>query len=97
MQDAKEVKTPMEPGFQKSNEAENLLPNNDMYRRQIGKLLHFATVTRPDVFAAVGILSRKVSAPCQHDWNAVKRVMQYLKGIIQLRLQLPSTSNPTLF
>lgn len=47
MQDAKEVKTPMEPGYQKSNESENLLPNNDMYRRAISKLLYVATLTRP--------------------------------------------------
>lgn len=30
MQYAKEVKMSMEPGYQKSNEGENLLPNNDM-------------------------------------------------------------------
>ncbi|XP_040203616.1 secreted RxLR effector protein 161-like [Rana temporaria] len=86
----------MEPGYQKSNEAENLLPNNDTYHRAIGKLLYVATVTRPDIAAAVDILCRKVSAPCQRDWKAVKRVMQYIKGTIQMKLRLPATSNPKL-
>ncbi|XP_040289888.1 secreted RxLR effector protein 161-like [Bufo bufo] len=96
MQDAKEARTPMEPDYPKNNGAKNLLPNNDYYRRAIGKLLYIATVTRPDIAVAVGILCRKVATPCQCDWNAVKRVMQYLKGTNRMKLRLPASSSPKL-
>lgn len=72
-----------------------MLPNN-MHCRAINKLLYVATVTKPDIVTAVGILCRKVSAPCQRDCNAIKRVMQYLKGTIKIKLLSPATSNPKL-
>ncbi|XP_073422172.1 uncharacterized protein [Dendrobates tinctorius] len=57
----------------------------------IGKLLYLATVTRTDIAVAVGILSRKVSKPNKTDWNAVKRVIRYLKGTSNDKLKLPTS------
>ncbi|XP_041434031.1 uncharacterized methyltransferase-like C25B8.10 [Xenopus laevis] len=71
MEEAKEVKMPMEVEYLKDENVERLLTDNHQYRKVIDKLLFIMTVTRPDIAAAVGILCRKVSAPSHHDWNAM--------------------------
>ena len=58
----------------------------ERYREAIGALLYISTRTRPDIAAAVGILSRHCESPSQENWIAVKRVMRYLKGTIELGL-----------
>ena len=50
-------------------------------------MLHVSTRTRPDIAAAVGILSRKCENPSQEDWANVKRFMKYLKGKSFMSLQ----------
>lgn len=45
-------------------------------------------VSRPDVAAAVEILSRSVQRPTERDWKAVKRVMRYLASTIDMKLRL---------
>jgi hypothetical protein len=47
----------------------------------------WATVaTRPDIAFAVALLSRFMEKPEKKHWEAVKRVIKYLKGTKQLRL-----------
>ncbi|XP_069600637.1 uncharacterized protein [Ranitomeya imitator] len=92
LKDAKPVKSPMETNYLKEiNSEQNLLPNNEQYIKVIGKLLYLVTVTRPNIAAAVGILSRKVLKPNKMDWNAVKRVIHYLKGTSSVKLKLPAS------
>ncbi|XP_077257634.1 uncharacterized protein LOC143894862 [Temnothorax americanus] len=52
-----------------------------------------ATISRPDVAAAVGFLARRVETPTQMDWNAVKRIIRYLAGTKNYKLHLSSTSD----
>ena len=49
------------------------------FREAIGSLLYLSVRTRPDIAVAVSILSRHSSAPRRCHWEAVKRVMRYLK------------------
>ena len=51
-------------------------------------MLYIAINTRPDISAAVSILSQKISKPTQRDWCELKRVVRYLKGTINYRLRL---------
>ena len=44
--------------------------------------------TRPDIAHAVGMVSRYLSNPGRHHWDAVKWVMRYLRGSSNLRLTL---------
>ena len=60
--------------------------NLHMYQRLIGKLIYLACGTRPDIAFAVGQLSKHNTDPRKSHLRAAKRVMQYLKGIINLRL-----------
>ena len=50
------------------------------YSQIIGSLMYLACATRPDISFVVSKLSRFVSNPGDDHWNALERVMRYLKG-----------------
>ncbi|CAM8995271.1 unnamed protein product [Rhodiola kirilowii] len=56
------------------------------YSRVIGSLMYVMTSTRPDIAFAVGKLSRYTSNPSEDHWKGVHRVLQYLKGTMNLGL-----------
>lgn len=86
--DAKESKFPLDPNYQKFENQGEPLPDNHEYQKVIGQLLYLSVNTRPDISAAVSILSRKTSAPTQMDWTELKRVIRYLKGTSGYRLRI---------
>lgn len=57
------------------------------YRSLVGGLLNVAVNARPDIAASVSILGRCVSRPTERDWKAAKRVLRYLKGTKQHKLE----------
>lgn len=61
---------------------------NEKYRRLIGMLLFLSTNTRPDIDASIAILSQRVSTSQNTDMNEVKRVISYLQGTKELKMQL---------
>ncbi|CAM9000112.1 unnamed protein product [Rhodiola kirilowii] len=79
------VSTPMDPSVK-------LLPNTGEavsqleYSQVIGCLMYAMTSTRPDIAYAVGKLSRYTSNPSTHHWEAIRRVLKYLKGTINYGL-----------
>jgi hypothetical protein len=52
------------------------------YSQIIGSLQYLADATRPDISIAVSKLSRFVSNPGDGHWQALERVMHYLKGTV---------------
>lgn len=52
------------------------------YMEAIGCLLFASNVTRPDICYIVNVLSRYCDNPGKGHWEAVKRVMRYLKGTL---------------
>ncbi|GJW24657.1 reverse transcriptase domain-containing protein [Tanacetum coccineum] len=72
--------------------SEKLMPNNDQavsqleYSRVIGCLMYAMTCTRPDITFVMGKLSRYTSNPRTQHWQAIQRVLQYLKKIMDYRL-----------
>jgi hypothetical protein len=50
------------------------------YSQIIGSLMYLASATRPDISFAVSKLSRFVSKPGDVHWEALERVLRYLKG-----------------
>lgn len=66
--ESKPAATPMKSGFLTvSAEETTLLQGNHMYRQLMGSRLYLATVSRPDIAEAVGLLCRRIEKPTQHD------------------------------
>lgn len=89
LENAKSVTTPLQVGYYRNQTGdEELLPENNNYRKLIGHLLYLSVNTRPDITASVCILAQKVSSPTQDDWNYLKHVVKYLVGTIAMKLKL---------
>lgn len=52
------------------------------YREAIGSLMYLSVSTRPDITYAVNRASRYMEKPSKIHWNAVKRIIKYLKGTV---------------
>ncbi|GJT74491.1 hypothetical protein Tco_1041216 [Tanacetum coccineum] len=59
------------------------MPNNG---RVIGCLMYAMTYTRPDIIFAVGKSSSYTSNPSTHHWQAIQKVLKYLKKTIYYSL-----------
>jgi hypothetical protein len=57
------------------------------YRNLVGGLLWLARATRPDIAAAVSILSRFSHKPSPRHWKALLGVLKYLKGTTDLGIR----------
>ncbi|KAI3526642.1 hypothetical protein L1887_05902 [Cichorium endivia] len=95
MDGAKEVATPL-------NSSTVLAPMDGSpsvdptpYRKLVGSLQYLA-FTRPDVSYAINRLAQFMHAPSQIHWQALKRVLRYLKGTIYHGLFLKRDSSLTL-
>ncbi|OWZ16109.1 Pol Polyprotein [Phytophthora megakarya] len=58
------------------------------FQSLVGSLLWIARCTRPDVAFAVRKATRKTHSPSMVDWRLAKRILRYLTGTKQLRLQM---------
>ncbi|GKA08576.1 zinc finger, CCHC-type containing protein [Tanacetum coccineum] len=81
--------TPVSPPMDTS---EKLMLNNGQaisqleYSRVVGCLMYAMTCTRPDIAFAMGKLSRYTSNPGAQHWQAIQRVLKYLKKTMDNRL-----------
>ena len=74
----KPASSPMEQNVDWWDNATALLEDAGIYRRLVGKLI-FLTVTRPDIYYAVSILSQFMQAPRTIHLEGVYRLLAYLK------------------
>jgi len=81
MQDAKTVSTPIDISqkLTKVVDGEALFDQSE-YQSTVCCLLYLSTSTRPDISFAVSNVVKYSSEPTQRHWNAVKRILRYLKG-----------------
>jgi transposase InsO family protein len=92
MADCYAVGTPMDPGVCLSLEqspktiAEKMEMEKVPYMNAVGSLMYLATTTRPDIAYTAGVLARFCSNPGIAHWKAVKHLLRYLKGTINLKL-----------
>lgn len=86
MQDCKPVKTPQDPGSKLTKNICNGgckhedTMKNVPYRNAVGGIMYLMVATRPDLAAAVGVLSQFAADPCPTHWQALKRVLRYLNA-----------------
>jgi histone deacetylase 1/2 len=89
MQFCKPVDTPLSPTEKLSIVSGNKLGPDDStkYRSMVGAL-QYLTLTRPDIAFAVNKVCQFLHAPTTVHWSAVKRILRYVKGTINLGLQI---------
>jgi hypothetical protein len=50
------------------------------YSSAVGSLMYVMVCTRPDIAHAVRVMSRYMNNPCREHWEAVKCILEYLRG-----------------
>jgi hypothetical protein len=92
MEDAAPLSIPIAPGHNLSKSQSPSTPDEieDMrrvpYREAVGSLMYVVVGTRPDIAYAVSYLARFMENPGRAHWEAVKRVIRYLKGTKEAKL-----------
>lgn len=71
---------------------DNSLVGKVPYQELIGSLLYLSGATRPDIAFAVNNLSRFNAKHSEAHWIALKRVLRYLKGTIDMKLRYERTA-----
>ena len=91
MEDCNPAETPADANqkLKKAEENEEM-SNKEMYQSAVGSILYISTRTRPDISYAIGSCARFSANPTKGHWTAVKRIMRYLKGTINLGLTYSS-------
>ena len=102
MQDCKGVSIPLShgtyfsvgqsPDGDEEKEQMSAIP----YRQAVGSLMYLMVSTRPDIAAAVQVLSRFGSNPGPAHWSGVKRVLQYVQRTINFGLVFKRGQGVTL-
>ncbi|XP_027927901.1 uncharacterized protein LOC114184793 [Vigna unguiculata] len=72
------IDSPMNPNQKLTTEEGKLFSNLERYRRLVGKLIYL-TITRLGLSFAVGVVSQFMQTPCLGHWNAIIRILRYLK------------------
>ena len=86
MQECKPISTPLPVNFKlsssmsPSNEAERMEMSRVPYASAVGSLMFAMICTRPDIAQTVGAVSRHMANPGIEHWNAVKRILRYIRG-----------------
>ena len=92
MADCNPVTTPLDPNIKLNTDmcpqtAEEFEWMRDKpYIHLLGAIAYLAVATRPDIAYAVGVLARFSRNPGKDHWNALKRVLRYLKGTVDFKL-----------
>ena len=96
MDNSKPVSTPIDPSTKltKATDDEQSVDQH-LYQSAIRSLLYLSGGTRPDITFSVSNLAKFSAKPSKHHWAAIKRVMRYLKGTINLVYYTPS-KNPKI-
>jgi hypothetical protein len=66
------------------------------YQSAVGSLIYLVTGTRPDIAVAVGEVSKYLENPGRQHWAAVKRILRYLRGTIEMSLLVKPESSEVI-
>lgn len=95
MEESKPVGTPMVTGCKMTKENDSALVNEKEYWSMISKL-HYVVHSRPNIAHVVGIVAHFQKCPRESHLVAVKRILRYLKGIVDYGLWYPYNSDYNL-
>ena len=77
----------MTSGLKLTKEGTDHFEDPSLYHSIVGAL-QYATLTRPDIGFCVNKVCRFMHQPLQSHWQAVKRILRYLKGTLNHGLHL---------
>ena len=83
MEKSNSVKNPIVPGVRLMKDEGGVKVNATMYKQLVGSLMYL-TATRPDLMYVVCLISRFMASSTELHLQAVKRVLRYLKGTVNL-------------
>ncbi|GKE00681.1 hypothetical protein Tco_1388664 [Tanacetum coccineum] len=92
MQDYKPISTPfptdvkLSSKMSPSSEKERMEMSRVPYASVVGSLMFAMICTRPDIAHAVGVMSWYMAEPGREHWEAVKRILRYIKGTSDVAL-----------
>ena len=90
---SKAVSTPLTPHFKLSasmspcTEEEQKHMAQVPYANAVGALMYVMVCTRPDISHAVSMVSRYMHDPGKGHWQAVKWILRYLHGTVNMGLK----------
>ena len=88
LEDAKPVSTPADPNVKIcKDDGVSKAVDSTTYQSMVGSVLYASIATRPDISQAVAVVSRYSSNPSEAHLTAVKRVLRYLKGTLDITLK----------
>jgi len=73
-----------------NHQNENKIP----FREAVGALIFISIVSRPDISYSVNQVSRFVNNFDENHWNAVKKIIKYLKGTKHYGILFQRTEDP---
>ena len=56
------------------------------YQNALGRIIYSMGGTRPNLAYLVGLVSRFMSKPMKENWQAVKWILRYIQGSVEIRL-----------
>ena len=92
MQHANPISSPIVPCKQLSIRDGDPMSDPTLYRSTVGAL-QYLTLTRPDIQFAVNKACQFMHSPTLLHWQAVKRILRYLRGTIHDGLTIHGSSN----
>ncbi|KAL7619048.1 hypothetical protein Lser_V15G01747 [Lactuca serriola] len=91
MEECNGAKVPMEHKLELTKDEDGEPVNATEYRSIVGGLRYLCH-TRPDITYSVGIVSRFLERPTKLHHQAMKRILRYVQGTLNLRLFYPQSS-----
>lgn len=89
MENCNPVPTPLVPTERLARDTGAFLGPDDSFRyRSVVGSLQYLTLTRPDISFAVNKVCQFLSQPTEAHWEAVKRILRYVKGTLDTGLRI---------
>jgi histone deacetylase 1/2 len=94
MENCKSVTTPMCTQEKSSRELGHSLSEDDAFQyRSVVGALQYLTLTRPDISFVVNKVCQFLSKPTDVHWEAVKRILRYVKGTVSTGLSIRKSAS----
>ena len=92
---SREAKTPMSTTCKMCKDKNGVKADEKLYRAMIGSFLYL-TASRPSICYSVGVCVRYQASPRVSHMNALKRIIKYVKGTLNLGLYYTKDINTSL-